>query len=92
MDGRVKKSILHKIDETLSNVEEISGILESLSQIQVKDKNDFAFGIAIGRIYNSFHYQTRRALNRNATQEEFHEFLNILSTKAPDIMKALKQQ
>ena len=92
MEGRVKKSILNKIDETLSKVDEISGIVESLNQIPVKDKNDFAFGIAIGRIYNSFHYQTRRALNRNATQDEFHEFLDILSIKAADIMKALKQQ
>ena len=92
MEGRVKEAILNKIDETLSNVEEISGIVESLSQIPVKSKNDLAFGIAIGRIYNSFHYQTRRALNRNATQEEFRDFLDILSIRAPHIRKALKQQ
>ena len=88
----MKEAILNKIDETLSNVEEISGIVDSLSQIPVKSKNDLALGIAIGRIYNSFHYQTRRALNRNATQEEFLDFLDILSIKAPDIRKALKQQ
>ena len=92
MEGRVKKSILKKIDETLSNIKEISDIVDSLDEIAVKNKNDLAFGIAIGRIYNSFHYQTRRALNRNATEAEFQEFLDILSTKAPDIRKALKQQ
>jgi hypothetical protein len=53
---------------------------------------DFAFGIAIGRIYNSFHYQTRRALKRNATPEEFAEFLDILAKKAEAIKNALTHQ
>jgi hypothetical protein len=46
----------------------------------------------MGRIYNSFHYQTRRALKRNATEEEFAEFLDILAKRADAIRNALKQQ
>ncbi len=92
MDARVKKAVLDKIDETVSNVDEISKIRRSLGHIPVGSQDDFAFGIAIGRIYNSFHYQTRRALKRNATEDEFDEFLDILSKQAGNIRKALKQQ
>ena len=91
MDARVKKAVLGKIDETVSNIDEISKIRHSLDHIPVGSQDDFAFGIAIGRIYNSFHYQTRRALKRNATNEEFAEFLDIISKKAGNIRKVLKQ-
>jgi hypothetical protein len=92
VDARVKKAVLEKIGETVSKVDEISEILQGLGHIPVESKDDFALGIAIGRIYNSFHYQTRRALKRNATEEEFAEFLNILAMRASEIRKALKQQ
>jgi hypothetical protein len=92
VDARVKQAVLEKIGETVSKVDEISEILEGLGHIPVESKDDFALGIAIGRIYNSFHYQTRRALKRNATEEEFAEFLNILAKRASEIRKLLKQQ
>lgn len=92
MDARVKKAVLEKIGETVSNVDEISEILQGLGHIPVESKDDFALGIAIGRIYNSFHYQTRRALKRNATEEEFAEFLHILAKRASDLRKVLKQR
>jgi hypothetical protein len=92
VDARVRKAVLEKIDETVSNVDEIVKIQRSLGHIPVGSQDDFAFGIAIGRIYNSFHYQTRRALKRNATEEEFAEFLGILAKKAGEIRKAIKQQ
>ena len=92
MDARVKKAVLGKIDEAVSNTDEVSQIAKSLDGIPVESRDDFAFGIAIGRIYNSFHYQTRRALKRNATEEEFAEFLAILAKRAGEIRKSLKQQ
>jgi hypothetical protein len=92
MDGRVKKALLAKIQETISNTDEISSIQQMLYRIPVTSQDDFVFGIAIGRIYNSFHYQTRRALKRNATKEEFAEFLDILAKRADAIKNALKQQ
>jgi hypothetical protein len=91
MDARVKKAVVGKIDETMSNIDEISKIRQSLGHIPVGSQDDFAFGIAVGRIYNSFHYQTRRALQRNATEEEFAEFLDILSKRAGKIREAIKQ-
>ena len=93
MDGRVKKAVLAKIQETISSTDEISKIQHMLlCHILVTSLDDFAFGIAIGRIYNSFHYQTRRTLKRNATKEEFAEFLDILAKRANKIKNALKQQ
>ena len=93
MDGRVKKAVLAKIQETISNTNEISKIQQTLlPHIPVTSLEDFMFGIAIGRIYNSFHYQTRRALKRNATNEEFAEFLDILAKRADAVKKAIKQQ
>ena len=93
MDGRVKKAVLAKIQETISSTDEISKIQQMLlCHVPVTSLDDFAFGIAIGRIYNSFHYQTRRTLKRNATKEEFAEFLDILAKRAEAIKNALKQQ
>ena len=93
MDVRVKKAVLAKIQETISSTDEISKIQQVLlCRIPVTSLDDFVFGIAIGRIYNSFHYQTRRALKRNATKEEFEEFLDILAKRADAVKNALKQQ
>ncbi|HXV45937.1 MAG TPA: hypothetical protein VD736_04625 [Nitrososphaera sp.] len=92
MDARVRRAVLGKIDETVSNMNEIAEIQASLGKIPLSSQEDFAFGIAIGRIYNSFHYQTRRALKRNATEDEFTEFLDILAKRAGEIRKAIKHQ
>ena len=93
MDGRVKQAVLAKIQETISSTDEISKIQQMLlRRISVTSRDDCVFGIAVGRIYNSFHYQTRRALNRNATKEEFAEFLEILAKRADEVKNAVKQQ
>jgi len=92
MDGRVKEAVFVKIQETISNTDEILRIQQSLSHIPVTNLDDFVFGIAVGRIYNSFHYQTRRTLKRNATKDEFAEFLDILTKRADAIKNALKQR
>lgn len=88
MDPRVRKAILSKIDEAVASAGEISRIQDSLKAAPGSQKTDFAFGIAVGRIYNSFHYQTRRIIGRNATEEEFSEFLQILSKNAGRIREA----
>lgn len=91
MDGRVKEAVIAKIHETISSTDEILKIQQMLRHISVTSLDDFAFGIAVGRIYNSFHYQTRRTLKRNATKDEFAEFLDILAKRADAIKNALKQ-
>jgi hypothetical protein len=92
MDGRVKEAVIAKIHETISSTDEILKIQQMLRHISVTSLDDFALGIAVGRIYNSFHYQTRRTLKRNATKDEFAEFLDILAKRADAIKNALKQQ
>lgn len=92
MDAKVKKAVIAKIDEAISAAGEIARIQASLDRVPVKSPADFAFGIAIGRVYNSFHYQTRRTLGRDATEQEFAEFLDLLAKRAGDIRKALKQR
>lgn len=92
MDPRVKKALFGKIEEAVSNAAEVKNILEKLDSVKVSSKADFAFGIVLGRIYNSFHYQTRRTLKRDATQEEFDEFLEILMKNSEPIKAALENQ
>jgi hypothetical protein len=83
--------VLAKIEEVISDVEGIAKIQRDLGHLSIGSWDDFAFGIAIGRIYNSFHYQTRRTLGRNATEEEFAEFQDILQVRANKIREALSE-
>ena len=92
MDPRVRKAVLEKIEGAVSNTNEIISIVEKLESVKVSSKDDFAFGVALGRIFNSFHYQTRRTLKRDATPEEFGEFLDILQQNAESIKTALGHQ
>jgi hypothetical protein len=92
MDSRVKEAVLDKIEESISNTSEVVAIMQMLDSLPFSDRDDFAFGIAIGRIYNSFHYQTRRVLKRNASADEFREFLEIIGQRADAIRTAFKQQ
>ena len=79
MDKILKNKIEEKIQETISNKNEIKQLLESLSNID--DSKSFVLGIIIGRIYNSFYYQSKRILNREPTKEEFREFVEFVKSK-----------
>ncbi len=92
MDARVRRAVLAKIDETILNTAEIARIRKSLNLITARSNEDFTLGIAVGRIYNSFHYQTRRILKRSSTEEEFSEFVDILAGRAGDIRDALSKE
>jgi hypothetical protein len=83
MDEKLMKKIKQKIDESISNKEEISKIIQSLSPID--NSKSFALGIIVGRLYNSFYYQTKRILNRDPTDSEFKEFLDFIKIKKLDI-------
>jgi hypothetical protein len=85
MDPRVKKAVLSKIGEATEAAGEIKAIKETIS---AASPDDLALGIAVGRIYNSFHYQTRRILGRNATEQEFEEFLQLLSGNIDGIRRS----
>lgn len=88
VDKRLEQKINEKIQESLANISEINQIARSLDQKRA-DSEDFKYGIIVGRLYNSFHYQSRRILKRDPTNEEFAEFLDILNRNQSEILKSI---
>ena len=82
MDEKLKIKIEQKIQETISNKNEINQISQSLSSVD--DSKSFIFGIVVGRLYNAFYYQTKRILNREPSKEEFVEFVEYLKNQKSD--------
>lgn len=83
MDETLLRKIDEKIQETISNKDEIKQLISMLSGID--DSKSFALGIVVGRIYNAFYYQSKRILNREPTKDEFDEFLEFIQNKKPDL-------
>jgi hypothetical protein len=88
MDEKLRKIIDQKIDATFEKKDEIQKIINSLKDLSIQ-KNSFALGIVIGRLYNSFYYQCRRILKRDPTEQEFLEFLEILSKRKSEFLKKI---
>jgi len=76
MDEKIQKVLEEKIHESTSRINEITSLVNSLGQ--AKNPNVFGRGIIIGRLYNSFYYQSRRILKRNKTALEFSEFIELV--------------
>ncbi len=83
MDKIILKKIEQKIQDTLSNKDEIKQLIQLLSSID--DSKSFTLGIVVGRLYNAFYYQSKRILNREPTKEEFEEFLEFIKNKKSDL-------
>ena len=79
MDEILKNKIEEKIQETISNKNEIIQIISSLSSID--NSKSFLLGIIVGRVYNAFYYQSKRILNREPTEKEFQEFVEFVKSK-----------
>ena len=79
MDKTLKNKIEEKLKETLSNKDEIAKLRQVLSNID--DSKSFVLGVVVGRIYNSFYYQSKRILDREPTIEEFNEFLEFVESR-----------
>ena len=77
MDEKIQKVLEEKIRESTSRINEITLLVHSLGE-QIVDTDEFGRGIIIGRLYNSFYYQSRRILKRNPTEQEFSEFVKLL--------------
>ncbi len=90
MNERVITAINNKIDAAISKegLEEISYIIDILP---LNEKEEFVLGLIVGRVYNSFHYQTRRILGRDANTDEFKEFVLLLAARIGEIRDALKR-
>ena len=87
MDKRLEQKINEKIADALNNISEIDKIAKSIDE--KKTSQDFKYGIIIGRLYNSFNYQSRRILKRDPTIQEFSEFLEILSNRRNEILQKI---
>ena len=83
MDEILLKKIEQKIQDTISNKDEINDLIQSLSNID--NSKSFALGIIVGRLYNAFYYQSKRILNREPTKEEFEEFLEFIKNKKSNL-------
>jgi hypothetical protein len=83
MDKILLKKMEQKIQETISNKDEIKQLIQFLSNID--NSKSFALGVIVGRLYNSFYYQSKRILNREPTEDEFKEFLEFIKTKKSNL-------
>ncbi len=82
MNEILLKKIEQKIQDSISNKDEIKELIQSLSIVD--DSESFALGIVVGRIYNTFYYQSKRILKRDPTPKEFEEFLEFVKNKKFD--------
>ena len=62
MDEILLKKIEQKIQDSISNKDDIKELIKLLSTID--DSKSFALGIVVGRLYNTFFYQSKRILKR----------------------------
>lgn len=88
MDSRLEQKINEKIQEALTNISQIQQLAKTLDEKRA-DSQNFKYGIIIGRLYNSFYYQSRRILKRDPTEQEFSEFLGILLKRQDEILRHL---
>jgi len=79
MDEKIQKVLEEKIRESTSKINEITTLVNSLGESKERCMWAFGRGIIIGRLYNSFYYQSRRILKRNPTEQEFSEFIQLLN-------------
>jgi len=82
MDETLLEKIEQKIQDSISNKDEIKELIQSLSDVD--NSKSFALGVVVGRIYNTFYYQSKRILKRDPTKQEFQEFLEFVKNKKSD--------
>jgi hypothetical protein len=83
MDEVLLKKIEQKIHDSISNKDDIKELIKLLSTID--NSKSFALGIVVGRLYNTFFYQSKRILQRDPTKQEFEDFLKFIENKKSDL-------
>ena len=76
MDEKIQKVLEEKIHESISKGNEITLLVQSLGHME--NPTEFERGLIVGRLYNSFYYQSRRILKRSPTDQEFLELVKLL--------------
>ena len=61
MDDILLQKIEQKIQDSISNKDDIKELIKSLSSID--DSKSFALGIVVGRLYNTFFIKVKEFLN-----------------------------
>ena len=79
MNKIIQSKIEKKIQDTISSKNDVKQLAQLFSNLD--NSKSFILGIMVGRIYNSFYYQSKRILDREPTDKEFNEFLKLLQTK-----------
>ena len=85
MDEKIRKILEDKIHESTDKRNEITLLVKSLGHAE--NPNVFGQGIIIGRLYNSFYYQSRRILKRSPTEQEFSEFMQLLKEYENELLE-----
>ena len=83
MDDILLQKIEQKIQDSITNKDDIKELIKSLSSID--DSKSFALGIIVGRLYNTFFYQSKRILKRDPTKQEFEDFLKFIKNRKSDL-------
>lgn len=80
MDERLLEVVGRKVEEV---ARDLGGPGRDVASIPCPPGADrFAYGVAVGRLYNSFRYQCRRILGRDPTAEEVGEFADLVRRSA----------
>jgi len=79
----VNEKLFKKMEQKIQDVVSDMQCLEDLSSLisTAGESQSFVFGIIVGRLYNSFFYQSKRILNREPTEQEIGEFLKFVESK-----------
>ena len=83
MDELVLQKIEDKINEIVTHKNQLKQLNKLFSNPE--NSNSFILGIIIGRLYNSYFYQTKRIQNREPTTLEFEEFIKLIESKKSDL-------
>ena len=90
MDEKILKILHDKLDEIFVKNDEIRKITSSIDvNTYSLDSQSLWLGILIGRLYNSFYYQHRRVLDRNPTNDEFLEFVDLIKSNQKNFQEKL---
>ena len=90
MDEKILNILHDKLDEVFVKNDEIRKITSSIDvNTYSLDSQSLWLGILIGRLYNSFYYQHRRVLDRNPTNDEFLEFVDLIKSNQKNFQEKL---
>ena len=75
----MNKDITGRLEQKVREVSlQRSEIYHMAKSLSIPSDESFAMGVAAGRLYNAFFYQSRKILEHDPTRKEFEEFVDFL--------------